>query len=83
MIATEQEAPAPSIGFPGYIYPDDATCEMYLGEPCQNDASLCCYNATNWCDADGENCQADVSTEGMQCTQIYILDHTIISHRLC
>lgn len=21
--------PGPSIGFPGYLYPDDATCEMY------------------------------------------------------
>jgi Na+/proline symporter len=37
-------APTPSVGFPGYIYPDDATCELYQGVPCENSPDLCCYN---------------------------------------
>lgn len=52
-------APPPSVGFPGYIYPDDSICSMYAGIPCENNPSLCCYNATYWCDANGENCFTD------------------------
>jgi hypothetical protein len=54
-----ERAPTPSVGFPGYIYPNDAICEQYKGIPCTNSPSLCCYNATNWCDANGENCFTD------------------------
>jgi hypothetical protein len=52
-------APPPSVGFPGYIYPNEEICDMYLGIPCENNPDLCCYNATNWCDSNGENCFAD------------------------
>ena len=55
---SELSAPPPSIGFPGYSYPDDETCEMYQGEPCQNYPDLCCYNATKWC-PDDDNCVLD------------------------
>ncbi|KAL7531840.1 hypothetical protein ACHAXR_004270 [Thalassiosira sp. AJA248-18] len=58
MIANEESAPPPSIGFPGYIYPDDETCEMYEGVACTNDATLCCYNEAKWCPTD-DNCKAD------------------------
>jgi len=60
MIKNHTEAPPPSIGFPSYIYPDDATCAMYEGVPCEQDTSLCCFNVAKWCDENGENCQADV-----------------------
>jgi hypothetical protein len=56
--ATER-APPPSVGFPGYIYPNDEICNMYNGSPCTNNPDLCCYNSTNWCDSNGENCFAD------------------------
>lgn len=60
MIANATErAPPPSIGFPGYIYPNDEICDKYLGIPCANNPDLCCYNSTNWCDANGDNCIAD------------------------
>jgi len=60
LIATEPSHPPPSIGFPGYIYPNDEICALYDGGPCGNDTTLCCYNETKWCDDNGENCQADV-----------------------
>jgi Na+(H+)/acetate symporter ActP len=41
--ATNQAAP-PSVGFPGYIYPDQEVCDMYQGVPCSTDPNLCCYN---------------------------------------
>jgi hypothetical protein len=56
--ATEP-APPPSVGFPGYIYPNDEICDKYSGAPCQYNPNLCCYNATKWCDGNGENCFAD------------------------
>lgn len=56
--ATER-APPPSVGFPGYIYPNDEICDRYLGIPCESNPDLCCYNSTNWCSANGENCFAD------------------------
>jgi Na+/proline symporter len=55
-------APPPSIGFPGYIYPDvqgdGGICDMYEGVACTNDPSLCCYNSELWCPTD-DNCRAD------------------------
>lgn len=52
-IANETEAPPPSIGFPGYIYPDKkgdgGACDMYSGEPCAKHPEMCCYNSTKWC----------------------------------
>lgn len=61
MIANSPSAPAPSIGFGGYSYPDDETCQMYDGVPCTEDATLCCYNAEKWCPdgPDSDNCVAD------------------------
>jgi len=62
MIANNDSAPAPSIGFPGYIYPDDATCEMYNGVPCDNNEGACCYNVSENCpdgNADSPDCAAD------------------------
>ena len=50
MIANaEDSAPPPSIGFPGYSYPDDEVCEMYDGVPCTNLEGACCYNEERWC----------------------------------
>eukprot|EP00562_Extubocellulus_spinifer_P003685 CAMPEP_0178538068 /NCGR_PEP_ID=MMETSP0696-20121128/36917_1 /TAXON_ID=265572 /ORGANISM="Extubocellulus spinifer, Strain CCMP396" /LENGTH=745 /DNA_ID=CAMNT_0020170321 /DNA_START=16 /DNA_END=2254 /DNA_ORIENTATION=- len=50
-IKNEPRAPPPSIGFPGYIYPDligeGGVCDMYNGVPCDNNATLCCYNSEN------------------------------------
>ncbi|KAJ1635514.1 Sodium:solute symporter family-domain-containing protein, partial [Pavlovales sp. CCMP2436] len=42
-------AAPPSIGAPGYVYPDAATCKMYEGMPCSVDTSQCCYNTPKWC----------------------------------
>ena len=58
MISNFQSAASPSIGFPGYSYPDDDTCAMYDGIPCDNDPSACCYNADLHCPSD-DNCVAD------------------------
>mmetsp|Transcript_21613 Transcript_21613/g.33890 ORF Transcript_21613/g.33890 Transcript_21613/m.33890 type:complete len:671 (+) Transcript_21613:33-2045(+) len=53
----EQSAPPQSIGFVGYSYPDDETCALYDGVPCDNqdivnavDGTLrtCCYNETKY-----------------------------------
>ena len=60
LIANEPEAAAPSIGFPGYVYPNEEVCAMYEGVPCENDTTQCCYNVSKWCASNGENCQADV-----------------------
>jgi hypothetical protein len=49
LVANFQGAPEPSVGFPGYVYPNEEICNMYNGEPCVNDPTACCYNATNWC----------------------------------
>jgi Sodium:solute symporter family len=63
MIANQDpKAPPPSIGFPGYVYPDlqgdGGICDMYQGIPCTNNATLCCYNADVWCTSD-DNCTTD------------------------
>lgn len=46
---SEDSAPPPSIGYPGYSYPDDDICAMYEGVPCTNLEGACCYNADRWC----------------------------------
>lgn len=61
IIANEDPAaPPPSIGFPGYIYPDNVgdggVCDMYEGENCTYNTNSCCYNVTKYCDDNGENC---------------------------
>lgn len=45
----EESAPPPSIGFPGYIYPNAEICDMYDGVPCSVATGECCYNAEKWC----------------------------------
>jgi len=54
----DTQAPTPSIGFPGYVYPDEETCAMYDGIPCDNISDACCYNTDKWCPSD-DNCLAD------------------------
>lgn len=44
----KEEAPPPSVGFPGYVYPNDEICSMYDGVACENNIG-CCYNAEKWC----------------------------------
>jgi hypothetical protein len=56
-------APPPSIGFPGYIYPNDEICAMYEGISCSANATMdggaCCYNEAKWCPSE-DNCKTDV-----------------------
>lgn len=54
----ENSAAPPSIGFPGYSYPDDETCDIYDGVPCTNLEGACCYNESKWCPSD-DNCVTD------------------------
>eukprot|EP00977_Amphora_coffeiformis_P005255 scaffold1123_cov168-Amphora_coffeaeformis.AAC.23 len=49
LIANFQGAPEPSVGFPGYVYPNQEICDMYEGVPCDNDTTACCYNVSKWC----------------------------------
>lgn len=63
MIVNEEiRAPPPSIGFPGYVYPDfqgdGGICDMYEGIPCDSDPNKCCYNAALWCPT-ADNCRSD------------------------
>ena len=63
MIANEEvKAPPPSIGFPGYIYPDalgdGGICDAYQGIACTNDPGLCCYNEELWCPSE-DDCRVD------------------------
>jgi Na+/proline symporter len=50
---SDPRAPPPSIGFPGYIYPDGqgdgGICDLYEGIACTYNDTLCCYNETKWC----------------------------------
>jgi Na+/proline symporter len=46
---SEDSAPPPSVGFPGYSYPNDEICTLYDGVPCTNLEGACCYNADKWC----------------------------------
>jgi hypothetical protein len=62
----DPNAPPPSIGFQGYIYPDvwgdGGACDMYQGVGCSQDDTMCCYNPDKWCELDGgnyANCVAD------------------------
>lgn len=58
LIRNAQPASTPSIGLPGYVYPNEEICNMYDGVPCDNDPSQCCYNIEKWCPSD-DNCRAD------------------------
>ena len=53
-------APPPSIGFPGYIYPDNigdgGICDSYRGVPCQYNPDQCCYNEEMWCPRGSPDC---------------------------
>jgi Na+/pantothenate symporter len=59
---SEPNAPPPSIGIPGYIYPDSigdgGVCDSYQGIQCETDPNLCCYNTEMWCPSD-DNCRTD------------------------
>lgn len=57
-IANAPQAPPPSIGFPGYIYPDPEICEMYQGVNCTYVEDACCYNEALWCPSE-DNCTSD------------------------
>jgi hypothetical protein len=45
----EKSAPTPSIGFPGYVYPNQEICDMYSGIACTDRPDACCYNAALYC----------------------------------
>lgn len=47
MMATYTSHPPASVGFEGYIYPDERVCEMYSGVPGTN-PNNCVYNAALW-----------------------------------
>ena len=49
LIANLESAPPPSIGFPGYVYPNKEICDLYEGVPCDNVVDACCYNAAKYC----------------------------------
>ena len=54
-------ASPPSVGFPGYMYPNQEICDMYDGEPCEFNTEECCYNMTRWCpDESSPDCFMDV-----------------------
>lgn len=55
---SEKSAPPPSIGFDGYVYPDNATAALYDGVPCTNQPGSMCYNTALHC-PDADNCVAD------------------------
>lgn len=44
----DPQFPQPSVGFPGYLYPDDDTCEMYNGVPAVETPDACMYNVEEW-----------------------------------
>ncbi|KAL3789680.1 LOW QUALITY PROTEIN: hypothetical protein HJC23_003881, partial [Cyclotella cryptica] len=58
LIKNEESAPPASIGFPGYVYPDESICDMYDGVPCSNNSTQCCYNEELWCPSP-DNCRVD------------------------
>jgi hypothetical protein len=53
LIHNSPSAPEPSVGFPGYIYPDafeaGSICNMYQGVPCTFQPGKCCYNTALHC----------------------------------
>lgn len=60
LIANQDPAsPKPSVGFPGYIYPNAETCELYDGIVCTNIDDGCCYNEDLHCRENGTSCFAD------------------------
>ena len=72
MANAEERAPNPSIGFAGYMYPNDEICLLYDGIPCGNTTDTCCYNVSKWCDAEGDNCTADVSNGRERCVPVRV-----------
>ena len=44
----DYEAPPPSVGFPGYVYPNEEVAQLYDGVPCEY-ADGFCYNTSKWC----------------------------------
>ena len=54
----ELSAPPPSIGYPGYSYPNDEICELYDGVSCTYLEGACCYNEAKWCPT-ADNCTVD------------------------
>jgi Na+/proline symporter len=41
---SDPAAPPPSVGFEGYVYPDEEICQLYNGTNCTNVIDGCCYN---------------------------------------
>lgn len=54
----KKSAPPPSIGFDGYVYPNDKIATMYNGVACTNANASMCYNKALHCPSDA-NCTAD------------------------
>ena len=61
-IANSVPASPPSVGFPGYMYPNEELCERYDGIPCTYNTDECCYNETRWCPSE-DDCFMDVSVD--------------------
>jgi len=55
---SEKEAPPPSIGFDGYVYPNAEIAAMYNGVPCTNQVGELCYNTALHC-PNATSCVAD------------------------
>lgn len=55
LINRDPTHPQPSVGFPGYLYPDDATCETYQGVPAVETEGACMYNEDFWGSAGVDN----------------------------
>jgi len=45
----KHDAPPPSIGFPGYVYPNEDIANLYDGVPCDFVENAFCYNAAKYC----------------------------------
>ena len=76
-IKNEPSAAPPSIGFPGYIYPDligeGGVCDMYNGVACDNNATACCYNPANELADNGAYPFGDLPKFSDQMTNAYSL----------
>jgi hypothetical protein len=42
---SDPAAPPPSVGFEGYVYPNDEICQLYNGVNCTNVIDGCCYSS--------------------------------------
>ena len=45
----KHDAPPPSIGFPGYVYPNEEIANLYDGVACEFVENALCYNAAKYC----------------------------------